>query len=100
MQEGKFKYHSYFLSSLLFFKGRKPEHLIPSFGLFRLFHRLYIAVTSDLLQKMAKNERHDDKKTIKEKSRSIVRTSKATLSADETLENRFALLCDIGEQQS
>lgn len=76
------------------------EQLIPSFGLFRLFHRLYIAVTSDLLEKIATNDRHDSKKTSREKSRSTVRASKAALSTDETFENRFALLCDIGEQQS
>ena len=95
MGESKLKYQSYFLSL-----GRAVEQLIPSFGLFRLFHRLYIAITSDLLEKMAMNERYDGKKTIKEKSRSTVRKSNAALASDETLENRFTLLCDIGEQQS
>ena len=64
-----------------------------------MFYRLYIAVTNDLLEKMATNEKHDGKKTIKEKSRSTVGKSNAALSTDENLENRFALLCDIGEQQ-
>jgi len=81
-------------------QGDTLEQLIPSFGLFRLFHRLYIAVTSDLLEKIATNDRHDSKKTSREKPRSTVRASKAALSTDETIENRFALLCDIGEQQS
>ena len=48
---------------------------------------------------MATNERHDNKKTVKEKSRSKVKT-KTTISADETLENRFALLCDMEAEQS
>ena len=83
-----------------FSQGRTPEQLIPSFGLFRLFYRLYIAVTSDLLEKMATNEKHEGKKAVKEKSPSTVRTSNAAISTNEALENRFALLCDSGEKQS
>ena len=85
-------YDSYLLSHIFhFFSGYKPEQLIPSFGLFRLFHRLYIAVTSDLLDKMATNKRNDNKKTAKEKSRTKNKT-KTTIFEDETLENRFTLL--------
>lgn len=47
---------------------------------------------------MATNERHDNRKTVKDKSRSKVKT-KTTISADETLENRFTLLCDMGAEQ-
>lgn len=48
---------------------------------------------------MATNDRRDSKKTVKETSRSRAKT-KIKLSEDETLENRFTLLCDIGAEQS
>jgi len=79
-------------------KGRTPEALIPSFRLFRLFHKLYIAVTDDLLHKMAPQEKQSGQKTDK-KRRYLVKTNIA-MSEIEMLENRFAFLCDMGGQQS
>lgn len=88
---------SYFLSPIIYL-GRKPEQLIPSFSLFRLFHKLYLAVTSGLLEKMATNKNHDGKRRVKKTSRQNA-AKKAASSDDEMLENRFALLCDVGAEQ-
>ena len=58
-----------------------------------------MAVTTDLLHKLAPRERQDGKKTDKKNKRSGVKP-KLTISEDEMLENRFAFLCDMREQQS
>lgn len=46
-------------------RGRTPEELLPSFKMFRLFYRLYVAVTSDLLDKMTPQAGKGGKETDK-----------------------------------
>ena len=88
---------SYFLSPPIHL-GRKPEQLIPSFR--SLFHKLYLAVTSGLLEKMATNKNHDGKwSRVKKTSRQNVTRKAASSDNEIRLENRFALLYDIGEEQ-
>ena len=82
-----------------FFSGRTPEELIPTFTLFRLFFKLKMAVTNDLLHKIVSHDRRGEIKTAKKTKRSHVKTEIKT-SAEDMLENRFAVLCDLGEQKS
>ena len=56
-----------------------------------------MAVTTDLLHKMVPRENKGGKETDRKTKRSPVKNN--LKSAEEMLENRFAFLCDIGEQE-
>jgi len=75
-----------------FFPGRTPEELIPSLKQFQLFNKLKTAVTKDLLHKKRNNG-------SKAKA-SHVKTATNTPDDGEMLENRFAYLCNLEEQDS
>lgn len=85
-----------FLNSFISFPGRTPEGLLPSFKQFRVYYKLYMAVTTDLLDKMMPQDNKRGKETDRKTKRSPVRNN--LKSEEEMLENRFAFLCDIGEQ--
>ncbi|XP_058943973.2 protein asteroid homolog 1 isoform X2 [Pocillopora verrucosa] len=78
--------------------GRQPEQLLPGFKLFRLFHRLRLAVTSGLLEKMVSVKNHGDKKRVRKTSKQNA-ASRETSSADEMPGNRFSVLCNVEVQR-
>lgn len=79
-------------------QGQRPEQFLPSFRLFRLFHKLYLVVTSGLSEKMVSEKKHKDMKRVKKPDRQNVASTEAS-SDDEMLGNRFAALCNVGAQQ-
>ena len=72
-----------------FFQGRTPEELIPSSNQLHLFNKLKTAVTKDLLHKIATEKRPRERN-------SAMNTS----DEGEMLENRFACLYNLEEQDS
>ena len=66
--------------------------------MFRLFHRLRLAVTSGLLEKMVSVKNHGDKKRVRKTSKQNA-TSRETSSADEMPGNRFSVLCNVEVQR-
>lgn len=80
------------------FLGKQLEQFLPSFRLFCLFHRLYLAVTSGLLKKMVGEKKQKDKERVKKTCRQNA-LSKEALSDNKMLGNRFAVLCNMRAQQ-
>ncbi|XP_022803999.1 uncharacterized protein LOC111341300 [Stylophora pistillata] len=79
-------------------RGKQLEQFLTSFRLFRLFHRLYLAVTSGLLKKMVGEKKQKDKERVKKTCRQNA-LSKEVLSDNKMLGNRFAVLCNMRAQQ-
>ena len=85
---------------VLFFPGRTPEELIPSLKQFQLFNKLKAAVTKDLLQKIAPEKRPRERNSGSKAKASQVKAATNTPDDGEMLENRFAYLCNLEEQDS
>lgn len=91
--------HEVFSGSLAHFlqrqlnQGRRVEDLLPSFKQFRLFHRLYSAVTSDLLNKMIATQMNRGSK--KAKKTTNLSNSKRNMMTHSG--SRFAVLRDAEE---
>ena len=83
-----------------FFLGRTPEELIPSLKQVQLFNKLKTAVTKDLLHKIAPEKRPRERKNGSKTKASHVKAATNTSDDDEMLENRFAYLCNLEEQDS
>lgn len=81
-----------------FFSGRTPEELIPSLKQFQLFNKLKTAVTKDLLHKIAPEKRPRERNSGMKAKGSHVKAATNTSDDGEMLENRFAYLCNLEEQ--
>ena len=85
---------------VLFFPGSTPEKLILSLKQFRLFNELKTAVTRDLLHKIAPEKRPRERNNGSKAKGSHVKAATNTPDDGEMLENRFAYLCNLEEQDS
>ena len=81
------------------FQGRTPEELIPS-SKQQLFNKLKTAVTKDLQDKIAPEKRPRERNNGSKAKGSHVKAATNTSDDDEMLENRFAYLCNLEEQDS
>ena len=82
------------------FPGRTPEELIRSLKQFQLFNKLKTAVTKDLQDKIAPEKRPRERNNGSKAKASHVKAATNTSDDDEMLENRFAYLCNLEEQDS
>ena len=81
------------------FQGRTPEELIPS-SKQQLFNKLKTAVTKDLQDKIAPEERPRERNNGRKAKDSHVKTASKKSDDGKRLENRFAILRDLEEQDS
>ena len=82
------------------FPGRTPEELIRSLKQFQLFNKLKTAVTKDLQDKIAPEERPRERNNGRKAKDSHVKTASKKSDDGKRLENRFAILRDLEEQDS
>ena len=81
------------------FQGRTPEELIPS-SKQQLFNKLKTAVTKDLQDKIAPEERPRERNNGRKAKASHVKTASKKSDDGKKWENRFAILRDLEEQDS
>lgn len=82
------------------FQGRTPEELIPSLKQLQLFNKLKTAVTKDLLHKIAPKKRPRERNSGMKAKGSYAKAATNTSDDGKMLENRFAYLCNLEEQDS
>ena len=85
---------------IFFFQGSTPEKLLPSLHQLHLFNELKTAVTKDLLHKIAAEERPRERDSGMKAKGSHAKAAMNTFDEGEMLENRFACLYNLEEQDS